>query len=481
MKKIPKDILLGASVLFLLNMILKLLWLGSMEVAMDEPFSIWWAGHPVNEILKMLKTENNPPLHFLLLHYWIKVFGISGFSVRFPSALFSAATAVLIFLWTRRSMGFWTAFFAALFFTFSTLQMSFAHEARVYALFELLTVWNLILLVRISEAPGKKELLLWLLVCDILLVYAHYFGWIVVGLQTLWLLVHPVRKTAGKNIFWMFILLLGAYSINFPILVQRFAASASGTWVPEPQASELYGNINRFLNSRYVVLIILVLALISLLLFLRQHRFTNLRYRFRETPSLLYLGGWFLTGWLLMFLVSLKLPVFLDRYLLFLTPALYILLAGLFHHLHSNSTIKRIFLSLVAGTMLIFFHPNPDHHRRIKDVEHTIRELQKEAGSQVLISPDYAQLEFAYHYDPAGFKQYDSTTLRLQQQSIWPVRQLKDVPTARLDSAKTLIYLDCGTVFAFGQDPVLEQLNARYTLKDSLNFEGVYKISIFTK
>lgn len=481
MKKFPKDILLGTVILFLLNMILKMLWLGSMEVAMDEPFSIWWAGHPVNEILQMLKTENNPPLHFLLLHYWVKVFGISGFSVRFLSALFSSLTAVLIFLWTRRSLGFRTGFFAALFFTFATLQMSFAHEARVYALFELLTVWNLILIVRITEAPQKKELLLWLLICDILLVYSHYFGWIAVGLQTLWLLAHPVRKTAGRNIFWMFLLLLAAYSINFPVLVQRFTASAGGTWVPEPVASELYGNINRFLNSRYVVMFIVLLTVISLILFRRKHPWKELLARFRSTPSLLYLAGWFLTGWLLMFLISLKLPIFLDRYLLFLTPALYILLAGMFHHLHDNKTLHLILLSAIALVMLIFFQPNPDHHRRVGQLVSTVRELQQEPATEVLISPDYAQLEFAYHYDPAAFKCYDSTTLRLQQQGIWPVRQLTDVPTARLDSTKTLIYLDCGTVFAFGHDPVMEQLRARYQLRDSLDLEGVYKISIFTK
>jgi mannosyltransferase len=69
--------------LLVLNFILKLLFLGRNDIALDEPFTVFWAQVEFPALFEMLKTENNPPLFFLLLHFWIKIFGISAFSVRF--------------------------------------------------------------------------------------------------------------------------------------------------------------------------------------------------------------------------------------------------------------------------------------------------------------------------------------------------------------------------------------------------------------
>ena len=65
----PRD----RSILFALiafNLVLKLLWLDVNELAHDEPFTVYWSQQPLAAFGEMLRTENNPPLYFLLIKAW---------------------------------------------------------------------------------------------------------------------------------------------------------------------------------------------------------------------------------------------------------------------------------------------------------------------------------------------------------------------------------------------------------------------------
>ena len=168
---------------FFLNFFLKIFYLDSRDIAGDEPFSIFQSQKDIPDIIQMLKAENNPPLHFFLLHYWIKWFGISAFSVRFPSLLFSALTSVVIFKIGLKCFDIRTGITAALIFTFSTIHIYFSHEARVYSLFALLAAVSLFFYLRIIERPDERKNYFLLLLSNILLIYSHYFGFFVVFVE----------------------------------------------------------------------------------------------------------------------------------------------------------------------------------------------------------------------------------------------------------------------------------------------------------
>ncbi|HZX62210.1 MAG TPA: glycosyltransferase family 39 protein, partial [Bacteroidales bacterium] len=156
--------------LILLNFILKIFFLGSRDIAMDEPFTIFYSQVGFPALFEMLKTENNPPLFFLLLHFWIKVFSISAFSVRFLPFLFSTLTAPVIYLTGKRFFSVQSGILASLIFTFSNYHLAFSHEARVYPLFALLTCLSMYFFLSLIQNPERKPPLYLLILANVLLI-----------------------------------------------------------------------------------------------------------------------------------------------------------------------------------------------------------------------------------------------------------------------------------------------------------------------
>ena len=83
--------------LITLQLLVTLPFISSAPISIDEPFSIFYAQQDIGEFLPFLNQGNNPPLHFILLHYWINLFGISSFSVRSLSLLFSILTIPVLY------------------------------------------------------------------------------------------------------------------------------------------------------------------------------------------------------------------------------------------------------------------------------------------------------------------------------------------------------------------------------------------------
>ena len=81
--------------IIVLGFLLRLHNLTSKSIWYDEAKSIQFAENPLWKIIS--KPKSTPPLYFIILKFWIDVFGDSEFAVRFPSIIFGSASLLLIY------------------------------------------------------------------------------------------------------------------------------------------------------------------------------------------------------------------------------------------------------------------------------------------------------------------------------------------------------------------------------------------------
>jgi hypothetical protein len=140
-------------------------------------------------MIHALERDGHPPLYYLLLHLWMKVFGEGDDAVRSLSGVCSVATLPLLWLAGRRYGGRVTGLVALALLATNPFAIRYATEARMYALVTLLVVvgW---LAVRAALERGSAPALAAVAVTTGLLLLSHYWSFYLVaavGAVLLWM------------------------------------------------------------------------------------------------------------------------------------------------------------------------------------------------------------------------------------------------------------------------------------------------------
>lgn len=93
-------------------------------------------------LLSTRGSEANQPLYYILLHYWVKIFGGSEVALRSLSLLFGAATIPIFYSWICLLEGQKAALLGAALYTLSSFIIWHLQEARPYALLLFISCWT---------------------------------------------------------------------------------------------------------------------------------------------------------------------------------------------------------------------------------------------------------------------------------------------------------------------------------------------------
>lgn len=123
----------------------------------DEAASVMSAQRSLPSLFGLLgRIDAVHGLYYLLLHFWIELFGASEFSTRLPSALAVGAAAAAVVALTRRFAPISTAVSAGVVFIVLP-RMSFAGiEARSYAPSAAVAAWLCVLFVDLLESTTSR-------------------------------------------------------------------------------------------------------------------------------------------------------------------------------------------------------------------------------------------------------------------------------------------------------------------------------------
>ncbi len=206
----------------------------------DEAFSVHHAslGNVSEVIEEVSMTEGAPAGSYILLHYWIRWFGLSEVAVRSLSVLFGVLAILCLFFLVRLFFSDAAALLSSLFLATSMLQVLFSQEARLYSLFTFLTICTSYILALIFIRTSRKEkTVFWWVVYFIVVFLAFYVSYttlfLVLFYSILLLLYWEKFDSHFRSTFiWIHsilaLLLFCFYFFFGQIFVQRFLSFNKG-------------------------------------------------------------------------------------------------------------------------------------------------------------------------------------------------------------------------------------------------------------
>lgn len=477
------------TILLLINFLIKGMFLSSNSLGGDEPFSVYHAQMDVASIIRLLSAGNNPPLYEILLHFWIKIFGISEFSVRFPSLLFSCITVLFIYKLGNKYLNKRVALYASTLFIFSNYHILFAHEARVYAFVGMLTAISMYYFVGIlyDVIDNKKtehddnlehrvrNKIIILILINTLLIYSHYFGFFVLIAQVLFLAFNrPLILNYWKQILISAGIIGVLYSPNIIVLLHRFIESSSnGTWVKSPDGlASLYNMLRQFSNAPVVTVIVISVLLSAFVKFLimNKNEPKNIYNRF------IVFGFVFI--FFFMFAISYLVPMFLDRYLMAAAIAYSLLIGICVDYLIKTPKFSYIIPAIVCLLFIASVKPNISNKR---NVEETVKKIMaiKDPNTLVLICPSHFILNFTYYNNIEVFKNYNvddsysNINNALSLENIYGINNIEAIDYVKW---KHIVFLDAAANFSYPNNNIKSALDANYHLQNEYKFYEIFNV-----
>lgn len=448
--------------ILLFNLITKWLFIDYPPVGGDEPFTLYYSQVNWDQLYQMIQNENNPPLFTLLMKGWTAIVGLEPSSFRVLPLLFASIAPLYIYKTGKLIQNRTTGLIAAGLFSFSTFHIYYAHEARPYALFTLLTTGAIYYFLKYVQKNERKTLIL-LTLFNILLIYNHYFGFLVLFTQFLGLFVLKAQREEIKGIVISWLISFTLYIPYLPIMYNRFVVSnTGGTWLSTPPATELYNLFVKFTNAPVIIAsLILILAI-------------SISYYYIKTKTskqfLTFLLIWTFIPLLVVFLISQKTPMFLDRYFVFVSIGFYLLSAFALANFPGKYIGK--ILTLIICSMMIFTINLKAGNKEPDDIIVETFKKNRLENEPAIIAPVYYKYNFAFHYSPSSFLEPKTTFTALNSDNIRIIENANQLKLSDYKNSDTLFYIGKGIDHAGLNTPIRKKLSSHFSSSDILLDDG---------
>ncbi len=336
--------------------VVALVWLGftwrmvgltAQSLWRDEVDVVFLATRPLEQVLAMfVSPAQNGALYLLLMRPWFQLVGTGEFALRYTSVLFGTLALALMWQVARRLLPGWRRtdlgnmpLWAVAFLAFHPYQVWYSQEGKMYALvvaLALLSAWSWL------NAMDRGGILRWggYLLATTVAIYTHLLAVLLIPLHGVWfLLARPLNRARWRGYL---LALLGFVLPYLPLIWWQWHYLTSLDYQTGYPFTP-FAQVVRILlldHTRGVLptvptlwlVPLFFLALAGLVVGLVELRTPGVR----DSGPLLPVAGWvrwaFLVTWLvlpvlLLHGVSLVKPLFVDRYVIWIGPAVAMLMA----------------------------------------------------------------------------------------------------------------------------------------------------------
>lgn len=177
-----------------------------------NPFEIW-------RTLLSNSGDNNPPLYFVLTSFFIKCFGESPLSLRFPAILSMVASFVVFYQMTKRFLSVWASILLISMVGLCHLNY-IAIEARTYSFMVFLAVAAIFFWVKCVESNYSWKWVISLSSCLSFAFLSHFYGALYFVVFGLCGIVESLRCRKLSWKLWISLMIFGSATpmVLYPLI-----------------------------------------------------------------------------------------------------------------------------------------------------------------------------------------------------------------------------------------------------------------------
>ena len=366
--------------------------LGTESLWADEGLSVATVSGNFVEMKNRLTRSIHPPLYYLVLHGWTRLFGTSEVAVRFPSVLFGLISILLAYNIGKELFSQNVGLLTSLMVAISPFHIRYAQEARNYSLLFMLSLISLFYFIKMLKKDSWQTTILYS-ISSLLLIYTHVYGLFTILTYNVYVILRKTilsKDHTPSLTHWLFaqcLLVLPFLPWINVIIHHVLHRQRSGSWQVAPSLFTLGASFFVYAGS-LPLLILCTVSLGAVFVYCQQLRlresgdrlWTSLR-AWRNTLSeprlepLYLLFFWFFCHNILPLLLSNVLtPFYRFRYTIAASLTLYLIVSKAILRLPKQKTWAVAFISLYCLFSLfsLRFYYQEVNKERWREVAHYI-------------------------------------------------------------------------------------------------------------
>lgn len=351
----------------------------------------------------------------VFIFYWVKIFGDSEASLRFPFVVMGILAVWFTYLTAKLWFGKTSALFIAVCVAFFQFPLVYSQIARPYGaglFFTMLTTyfWTRLIFYFDPKSPRRYLDAAGYTLATSLMMYNHYFSFLlafIIGITGLFL----VNR---KNVWYYLaagVVCVLLFVPHIPITLNHLSIGGVGLWLGKPEYRWLLEHIAYIFNdSSWLLLIVILMSLTG---YLSSSKASKTIWRMRLIATI-----WFLLPIIVGFVYSIRVnPVLQHSVVIFSFPfLLFALFSFPFWQTDKIKTSMFIVLSLalLISTFVENKYYSKQHFGEFRDVAEKIVEWDGTYGSENITraisvnNPFYIEYYLKQHNANPEFKQYDN-------------------------------------------------------------------------
>jgi uncharacterized membrane protein len=366
--------------------------------------------NPENSFSSVIEYSygDQPPLFFVMLYAWFKVFPYDEASGKAFCAILGILGVVAMYF-LGKEVADEKVGLAAMFVTACNMfHIYYSQELRFYSLLFLMTVVSFLTFIRLVKEPSLKNQILFVIASTGLL-YTHYFGMVVGLSQALIYLLIGLLYKKDKPFFLKgmasgFVILL-AFTPWLPIILKD--NSISSFWIQDPGPLFFLEYFSRYFNGWWAlsfkyILNVLLLGVILLYLW----NITTSREPRAKNSNLhnVVIFGWFFLTLIIPYVYTvLKIPMLVDRYTLITLPAVLLMIALGWRSI-PNKYLKIFLVAVFVVCLVRVYHRYYNKFKKPEYRELSLEIIQQNTHAYPVLSREAWHLNYFFRKYHAGYE-----------------------------------------------------------------------------